>query len=181
MDTALRVFVVIAVLSAAFQILSWGSRVRANALGKPPIAWPAFLAAKLGTAVSICLLLLRAVRGGQHLPAVPAVLCFCLLAGGSVILMLAFGRLGANLRMGLPREETVLVTSGIYGLSRNPLYLALFLFLGASVVYAFSWFNAAAAAIAFILHHRIVLAEERYLAGRFDGYESYRRSVRRYL
>jgi protein-S-isoprenylcysteine O-methyltransferase Ste14 len=98
-----------------------------------------------------------------------------------VIFALGFPKLGTSLRIGLPREETALVTSGIYGLSRNPIYLAIFCLLGASLLYAFSWVNLAAVLISVALHHRIVLAEETYLVNRFVEYSSYKRRVRRYL
>ena len=181
MATVLRILVFLALASVGLQILFYGSRISGDPLGKPPIAWPALLLAKVSLIVSLALLLLRAVQGDVLLSPATAAVFVCLLIGGAAIFTAAFPRLGKNLRMGLPKEQTVLVTSGVYCVSRNPIYLALFCLLGASLVYAFSWVNLAAAGISVVLHHRIVLAEEKYLAGRFAEYEGYRRRVRRYL
>ena len=182
MDTGLRILVLLAFASAVFLILFSGLRIKgADPAGKPPIARPAFILAKLALTVSFLFLLLRAIQGGAHLGPARAVVFLCLLIGGTVILILAVIGLGENLRMGLPKEETALITTGVYGFSRNPLYFGGFCLLAASVVYAFSWFNVVAAAIAVILHHRIVLSEERYLAGHFAEYAAYRRKVRRYI
>jgi protein-S-isoprenylcysteine O-methyltransferase Ste14 len=75
----------------------------------------------------------------------------------------------------------MLVTSGVYRFSRNPIYAGIFCLMAASLIYAFSWLNVAAVAIGALLHHRIVLGEEKFLASHFDGYDAYRKRVRRYL
>ncbi|MCP5372146.1 MAG: hypothetical protein H6907_10485 [Hyphomicrobiales bacterium] len=74
------------------------------------------------------------------------------------------------------------MTSGVYGLSRNPYFAAyLLMFLGFAVLLQ----NAlllAALAVAFILTHRMVLKEEAYLASVHGAaYADYRRRVPRYL
>jgi protein-S-isoprenylcysteine O-methyltransferase Ste14 len=181
MTAVLRVLVFAALGSLTVQILLYGSRIKGDAVGKPPIAWPALALAKISMGVSLLLLFWKAARGGVQLSPAATVIVMGLLLGGTAIFMFALAALGANLRMGLPKEETALVTSGLYRLSRNPLYLALFCFLGASLIYAFSWVNLAAAAIAVVFHHRIVLAEEKYLANRFSDYRAYCMRVRRYL
>ena len=181
MTTALRILVFVAFACLVLQILLRGSRIKPGAIGRPPIPRPAFFIAKLSLSVSLLLMLLCAIRGGVQLPPALAVVFVCLLLAGAVIMIFACADLGTNLRMGLPEQDTALVTTGLYAFSRNPLYLALFLLLAASVIYAFSWFNAAVAAVAAILHHWIVLAEERYLAGHFAEFEDYRLRVRRYV
>jgi protein-S-isoprenylcysteine O-methyltransferase Ste14 len=181
MATVLRILVFLAFACLAFQMLLFGSRIKGNALGKPPIAWPALALAKLSLAVSLVLMFYEAVRGKRDPSPLAAAAILCLLAGGGIIGTLAFRGLGANLRVGLPGEETTFVNSGIYGRSRNPIYLALFCLLGSSLLYAFSWINLACVLIAVALHHRIVLSEERFLEGRFANYAAYRNNVRRYL
>jgi protein-S-isoprenylcysteine O-methyltransferase Ste14 len=179
--TILRMLIFAALGCVTFQILLYGSRIRGNPIGRPPIARPAFLFAKVCATLSLILLCLAAARGNTPLSHIGTAAFVFLLLAGTLLFVLAFPRLRGNLRMGLPEEETTLVTSGIYGFSRNPLYLALFCLLGASLIYAFSWLNLAAVVLAVILHHRIVLAEEKYLTGRFAEYQAYSRSVRRYL
>jgi protein-S-isoprenylcysteine O-methyltransferase Ste14 len=73
------------------------------------------------------------------------------------------------------------VTSGIYRVSRNPLYLGLHCLMVASLVYAFSLLNLVAVVEAILLHHRIILAEEKFLGERFPEYAAYRASVPRYI
>jgi protein-S-isoprenylcysteine O-methyltransferase Ste14 len=181
MPAALRVLVFLAVGCLVVLILLCGSRIKSGAMGKPPIAWPFLMLSKAAMAVSMIFLLWTAASGGVILAPAAMAAVACLLAGGTLIFALGFIKLGQNLRMGLPEEETALVTSEVYGFSRNPLYLALFCFLAASLICAFSWYNLAAAAIAVVLHHRIVLAEEKFLSGRFPEYAAYRRRVRRYI
>ncbi len=137
--------------------------------------------AKLAAALSLILLMATAARGGRELPVVGWVAFLLLMIAGVVLFSLAFRGLGSSLRMGLPEEKTALVTSGVFAVSRNPLYLSLYLVMGASLIFAFSWVNAAAVAITVLLHHRIILAEEKFLEENFPGFVEYRRKVRRYL
>jgi len=177
----LRLLPIAALGSIVLQLAIYGYRARMRLLGRPSIWEPAFYLAKISMTVSLGLLLWKALTQGGELPSLWAVIYFFLLAGGTLFLTLGFRELGRNLRMGLPDEDTSLVTGGVYHLSRNPLYLGLFLLLGASLIYAPTWLNLGAALVSVGLHHRIVLAEERYLAQRFKAYASYRARVRRYL
>jgi protein-S-isoprenylcysteine O-methyltransferase Ste14 len=181
MATLLRILSFAAVGWMGLQIVLAGYRLKIRSMGKPPIAWPALALAKIGTGVSFILMLWQAASGKVELSWAPTVLFLILLLAGTLIITPALFRLGKNLRMGLPNEETTLVTSGIYRFSRNPIYVAIFLVMGASLVYAFSWVNLGAVVASVCLHHRIVLAEEKFLAAQFKDYEIYRRQVRRYL
>ncbi len=181
MTTFLRIVVIASAVSLAVAILVLGSRLRANSLGSPPIAKPAFVLAKLGITVSFILLILRAVLDPPQLTLSSGMLCICLLIGGTLVFTLGLYELGANLRMGLPQEQTCLVKSGIYGRSRNPIYVGLYMMLAASLIYAFSWLNVAAVLAGVVLHHRIVLSEERFLTSQFKEYEAYCKAVRRYI
>ncbi len=181
MTTLLRVLIVAAMGWMTFQIVSVRRQVRSNPLGVAPIAGPAMLIAKVSAAIPFLLLLYGAVFSPPRLSLAWNALCICLLVGGTVIFTTAFLRLGTNLRMGLPEDETVLVTTGIYRFSRNPIYVGMYWLMGASLVYAFSWLNLIAVLVAAAIHHRIILAEERFLATRFKDFEAYRSRVRRYL
>jgi protein-S-isoprenylcysteine O-methyltransferase Ste14 len=163
------------------QLAMIGFLCRIRSLGRPSIPWPALLIAKIAIGVSIVLMFMAALSGRTKLPSPAMILCLVLLLGGIFLSSPAFFQLGRNLRLGLPGEDTDLVTSGVFRISRNPVYVGIFLMMGASLVYAFSWINAVAVATAILLHHRIILAEERFLAGRFKSYDAYRARVRRYL
>jgi protein-S-isoprenylcysteine O-methyltransferase Ste14 len=62
------------------------------------------------------------------------------------------------------------------------MYLAILLAHAAAMVYAPGPWTVVPAVVSGVIHHRIVLAEEWFLADRFaDHYAAYRRRVRRYL
>jgi protein-S-isoprenylcysteine O-methyltransferase Ste14 len=90
--------------------------------------------------------------------------------------------LGKSARMGLPKEQTTLKTSGLYSLSRNPIYLGLNLVTIASVVYTLNVVILFLAIYSIISHHLIIKGEEQFLSSRFgEEYNDYRMSVKRYL
>jgi len=155
-------------------------RGRIGSLGKPPISRLLFFIAKLCFVISMLCLVIQLQWGPRHTPALTAPFLAVWLAG-VVVLVISFYSLGANLRMGIPKEETALVTSGIYRISRNPIYLGLHCLMLASLICAFSLLNLVVVVEAVLLHHRIILAEERFLGERFHEYEAYRASVPRYI
>jgi protein-S-isoprenylcysteine O-methyltransferase Ste14 len=167
------------ILACQMALLTRGTKI--DVVGRPPVPRPAFFVAKLSLGISISCLVVRIIGGRAPDSSLAVVAFFVLLLAGTLVLGLAFHRLGLNLRMGLPKEPTTLVNEGIYRYSRNPIYLGLFALLGASLIYAFSPLNLVAAVASVAIHHRIVLSEERFLSGRFSEYESYRKAVQRYL
>ncbi len=177
----LRVLVFASLGWLGLQILLIGFTSRVVSLGKPTISWPALLAAKVAVALSLGWMVWTAASGKIRLSPVSTAVFLTLLLGGTLLMTLGLFHLGRNLRVGLPAEKTVLVTSGIFGFSRNPIYAGIFCLMGASLVYAFSWINLAAAVVGVLLHHRIVLAEEKFLTRQFNDYGAYCRQVRRYL
>ena len=98
--------------------------------------------------------------------------------------LLFVGRLGLgdSFRLGSPRESTAFKASGLFRVSRNPMYLGVYTTLLASVLYTLNPIVFGVAAYIVAVHHRIVLAEEAYLRTALgDAYEAYCRRVRRYL
>ncbi len=181
MTFILQILVLVTVVSLTIEILISGKRVRANPLGRPPIPRPAFTLAKISAAIPFILLVLEAALGPREMSVSKSILCACMLIGGNTIFAMGVFRLGSNLRVGLPQEETTLVTSGAYAFSRNPIYVGLYFILGASLLYAFSLLNLVCVITTVLLHHQIILAEERFLAPQFKDYEAYCARVRRYL
>ncbi|MBQ8327201.1 MAG: isoprenylcysteine carboxylmethyltransferase family protein [Lachnospiraceae bacterium] len=85
-------------------------------------------------------------------------------------------------RVGIPEEKTNIITSGIYGFSRNPAFVG-FDLLYISILLLF--FNIPLLLIsvwAMIMLHLQILQEEKWLSATFgDEYEAYRRKVCRYI
>ncbi|MEZ5936066.1 MAG: isoprenylcysteine carboxylmethyltransferase family protein [Alphaproteobacteria bacterium] len=77
----------------------------------------------------------------------------------------------------------VLVTTGIYRWTRNPIYLGFFLAYGAIGVAALSpWILILLLPLAATIRYGVVAREEAYLEGRFgDAYRDYKACVRRWL
>ncbi|MFN8179726.1 MAG: isoprenylcysteine carboxylmethyltransferase family protein [bacterium] len=153
-------------------------------LGKPTIHPVLFVISKL--AVLLSWLLVAAKLTGLWSPSTlfPALpfLAGPMFALGLAVIVLAIPMLGPSVRVGLPREETRLRTGGLYRVSRNPMYVGVFLLCIAAILYVPHWTVIACCAAGSILHHRIVLAEETFLDARFgDAWRGYRAKVRRYL
>lgn len=81
------------------------------------------------------------------------------------------------------RPTNAIVSSGIYGISRNPIYVAFMIVVVATAVAANNaWLFAAAAAAFLVLRFAVVRVEERYLLSKFGSeYDDYRHRVRRWL
>jgi protein-S-isoprenylcysteine O-methyltransferase Ste14 len=92
-----------------------------------------------------------------------------------------FARAGTPVRTIKPTRT--LVTTGIHGWTRNPIYLGLFLIYGGIGVAAQSpWILVLALLLAITIRYGIVAREETYLERRFgDAYRDYKARVRRWL
>ena len=105
-----------------------------------------------------------------------------LLAGGALVGLAGLRALGPNLTaMPRPKPGAALVETGIYGVIRHPLYLAVFAAgLGWGVATA-SMPAALAAVLLGLWLDAKARREERWLADAFPGYAAYRRRTRRFL
>ena len=109
--------------------------------------------------------------------------CVALLGMGVLFFTLAIMGLGTfSLRVGLAKEETALRTTGIYGVSRNPMLLGLYLMALGSAIYVQNPLNWILVIIALTVHHKIILAEEISMQNRFgEQWTAYVSNVRRYI
>jgi protein-S-isoprenylcysteine O-methyltransferase Ste14 len=106
---------------------------------------------------------------------------FC--ASAVIVMLASLVSFGTSFRVGIDAQQPgKLVTSGIFGLTRNPIYVAFgFALLGELLIQP-TWLMLAYLLAGVALFHRQVLREESYLAAHYgDEYQEYRRRVRRYL
>ncbi|MCW5942684.1 MAG: isoprenylcysteine carboxylmethyltransferase family protein [Fimbriimonadaceae bacterium] len=84
----------------------------------------------------------------------------------------------------LPHHRTTaLRTSGVYAITRNPIYLGMAVaYGGAGLSLGSSWALGALVPVIAVMNRWVIAREERYLARLFGAeYETYRRRVRRWL
>lgn len=80
------------------------------------------------------------------------------------------------------KPSLALVTDGIFGWLRNPMYVGVTMFLaGLAILLASDWMLVMTVAFALVLHVGVVKREERYLAAKFgETYRHYMDTVPRY-
>jgi protein-S-isoprenylcysteine O-methyltransferase Ste14 len=95
----------------------------------------------------------------------------------------AYSLLRARTPINPYRPVTGIVESGAFRISRNPLYVGLDLILaGALAMLDSAWGVPALALVLLVMHHGVILREERYLEEKFgEPYRRYRAAVRRYV
>ena len=111
-------------------------------------------------------------------------------AGGALIaigiaIMAAGIRNFAHADTPVPSNQPVraLVTNGIHGWSRNPIYVGMLLvYAGIGIAARSPWILILALPLFAILRYGVVAREEAYLEGRFgETYRAYKANVRRWL
>lgn len=156
-------------------------------IGKPPVPVFYFLLAKLLVAVNLSFLLLRGLKisvKGFFEPAT-SMDCFALalLIIGVAILALSTFQLNKELVFGLPSSaDHRLQTNGLYSLSRHPFYIGFIFILLSSCLFNPHWLNIIAFAGAWLIHHFIMISEEKFLASKYgQTYIAYLKRVKRYV
>ena len=159
-----------------------GDRETARAIARPPFRW-------LGALLLGCV--------SDHLLPLPfpiSRICpahwISAVIAGSMILI-GIGVFAAGIRSfssaATPVQGTkptrALVTTGIHGWSRNPIYLGMFLVYGGiGMVVRSPWILILALPLAITMRYGVVAREEAYLERRFGGaYRDYKARVRRWL
>lgn len=105
------------------------------------------------------------------------VLGFSLIA----LAFLRFRKAGTNVEPYKP--TTAIVTDGIYGVSRNPIYLAMTVIaVGIAIAADNAWVVPLLVPTHVVMHIGVIAREERYLEGKFgEDYRRYKASVRRWI
>ena len=102
-------------------------------------------------------------------------------AAGLLVAFRAMTRAGTPLD---PRETPKLIlTTGIYRLSRNPIYLSMGIFvLGVGILADTLWVVVLAPVIIFVMERGVIAREEKYLERKFGAtYLQYKAAVRRWI
>jgi protein-S-isoprenylcysteine O-methyltransferase Ste14 len=101
---------------------------------------------------------------------------------GVIFVVLSLINLGRSTRLGLPSENTVFKTNGIYRISRNPMYLGFNLLTISSITLTLNIWIILPGIYSVVIYHLIILGEEKFLENRFgQDYINYKTRVERYL
>jgi len=150
----------------------------AGVIALPPLIFLGFLVVATVLEAVISLPLLGAYAITRYLVgALLAVSGFVLVGMGTRRFIAA----GTNIPPNLP--TTALVVDGIYGRTRNPLYLgSTLVYLGLSVAAGSLWAIVLVVPLLWVIHVGVIAREERYLERKFGAaYRAYKARVRRWV
>jgi protein-S-isoprenylcysteine O-methyltransferase Ste14 len=87
-----------------------------------------------------------------------------------------------SFRLGTPKENTSLRTDGLFRISRNPMYVGMYMTIAASSLYTINPLVILTGVFIIAVHHGIVRAEEKHLRNVFGWeYSEYCSRVRQYI
>jgi protein-S-isoprenylcysteine O-methyltransferase Ste14 len=117
------------------------------------------------------------------MPAIMAVGFFLIVAGVSLVVLSRreFARYGQPTDPGLSTSKVI--TSGIFSISRNPLYLGgISILAGISLVFNLPWVLILLIPSIVACHYILIVPEESYLLAKFgDQYQAYAAAVHRWI
>ncbi len=149
---------------------------RPGVVARPPLLYLMFLLVSLGLNA---LWPTRPVPGGLRYPAGVLLIAVSVVLAGSAII--AFRRAGTNVD---PMEPaTVLVTTGPYAFTRNPMYASLTLtYGGIGIALGNLWTMILLIPLLVVMVSGVIRREEVYLERKFgEPYRRYKSSVRRWF
>jgi len=150
----------------------------AGVIALPPFIFLGFLVAATVLEAVVPFPVLGAHALARYLAGAAFVACGFVLVG---IGMRRFVAAGTNIPPNLP--TTALVVDGIYGRTRNPLYLGTtLLYLGLSVAAGSLWAIVLVVPLLWVINVGVIVRQERYLERKFgDAYRAYKGRVRRWV
>ena len=117
-----------------------------------------------------------------EIPDVQKLLAAVFLIPANLIIVPAYLSMGIITNIGLPKGKHELRTSGIYGFSRNPMYSSFIFMNTATFLFLPSILLLVVMLYGMIVHHSIILGEERYLLNEFgEEFKAYKSRVPRYF
>jgi protein-S-isoprenylcysteine O-methyltransferase Ste14 len=150
----------------------------AGVIALPPFIFLGFLVAATVLEAVVPLPVLGALALARYLAGAALAACGFVLIGVGTRRFVAAG---TNIPPNLP--TTALVVDGIYGRTRNPLYLGTTLvYLGLSVAAGSLWAILLVVPLLWVINVGVIAREERYLERKFgDAYRAYKGRVRRWV
>ena len=102
---------------------------------------------------------------------------------GVIIFIISMVTMKDSWRAGIPdKDETKLITTGIYRISRNPAFLGFDLMYIGILISFFNFFHLAFVFFAVIMLHLQILQEEKFLIYKFkESYVEYKKKTGRYF
>ena len=123
-----------------------------------------------------------AAVGGGVPPAPVAALGLGLLATAVAVVAIAQYQMGGSLRVGIPDEDTALVSRGLFRWVRNPIFVGMLLgVLGVALAIPALWSIAVCLGASAAIAYQVRLEEEHLLARHGDAYRAYASRVGRFL
>jgi protein-S-isoprenylcysteine O-methyltransferase Ste14 len=105
-----------------------------------------------------------------------------LLIPANLLIISAYLTMGLMTNIGLPTGKHELRSNGIYNISRNPMYASFIFLNSATFLYLPSLLLFVIMIYGMVVHHFIILGEERFLEKEFgDNYRKYKARVPRYF
>ncbi|WP_430972259.1 methyltransferase family protein [Sunxiuqinia rutila] len=186
--TSLSSFPLLATAFLGYQLLRNGQ----GAMGTPSINSWLFYPAKFTAGFLLFILLPASFSSSffsyfpwliqNEIPEVQQLLALIFLLAGNLLLIPAYYTMSIFTRVGLPTKDHALQTSGIYRISRNPMYTSFFFFFTACFLLVPSIGVAVFSLFSLFAHHLIILSEEKYMASSFTSdYQQYCKQTARYL
>jgi protein-S-isoprenylcysteine O-methyltransferase Ste14 len=150
----------------------------AGVIALPPFIFLGFLVAATVLELVVPLPMLDAHALARYLAGAAFAACGIVLIGMGTRRFVAAG---TNIPPSLP--TTALVVDGIYGRTRNPLYLGTTLvYVGLSVAAGSLWAILLMVPLLWVINVGVIAREERYLERKFgDAYRDYKARVRRWV
>ena len=150
----------------------------AGVIALPPFIFLGFLVAATVLEAVVPLPVLATHALARYVAGAAVAVCGFVMIGMG---MQRFVAAGTNIPPTLP--TTALVVDGIYGWTRNPLYLGTTLvYLGLAVAAGSLWATLLMVPLLWVINMGVIVREERYLERKFgDAYRAYKARVRRWV
>jgi len=99
-----------------------------------------------------------------------------------ILIFFSLLKLGRSTRLGIPTDSTIFKNTGIYSISRNPMYVGFNMLTISSILIFMNPYIAIFGIYSIYVYHKIILSEENFLEDRFgQDYKKYKLTTKRYL